>query len=70
SGMNKWRAGCVETCTSGSEGGPQKPTASKDRQGAAVRPLHHRRLYKYCGDIPPVDLEAAYYAQHRRPAAG
>jgi len=32
--------------------------------------FNHRRLYQYCGDIPPVDLEAAYYAQHRRPAAG
>ena len=28
------------------------------------------RLYEYCGDIPPVELEAAYYAQQRRPAAG
>jgi putative transposase len=25
-GMNPWRAGCVETRTSGSEGGPRKPT--------------------------------------------
>ncbi len=25
-GMTTWRAGCVETCTSGSEGGPEKPT--------------------------------------------
>jgi len=32
--------------------------------------FNYRRLYQYCGDIPPVDLEAAYYAQHRRPAAG
>jgi putative transposase len=32
--------------------------------------FNHRRLYEYCGDIPPVDLEAAYYARHRRPAAG
>jgi putative transposase len=32
--------------------------------------FNHRRLYEYCGDIPPADLEAAYYAQHRRPAAG
>jgi putative transposase len=31
--------------------------------------FNHRRLYQYCGDIPPVDLEAAYYAQHQRPAA-
>jgi putative transposase len=32
---------------------------------------NHHRLYEYCGDIPPVDLEAAYYsAQHQRLAAG
>ena len=29
SGMNTWRAGCAETCTSGSEGGPEKPTSRK-----------------------------------------
>ena len=23
----------------------------------------HRRLYQYCGDIPPVELETAHYAQ-------
>ncbi|MDT5356159.1 MAG: hypothetical protein QOJ56_4691, partial [Mycobacterium sp.] len=23
-----------------------------------------------CGDIPPVELEAAYYSQQQRPAAG
>jgi putative transposase len=27
--------------------------------------FNHRRLYEYCGDVPPVELEAAYYAQHR-----
>ena len=32
--------------------------------------FNRRRVYEYCGDIPPVDLEIAYYAQHRRPAAG
>jgi putative transposase len=32
--------------------------------------FNHRRLYEYCGDIPPVDMEAAHYAQQRRPAAG
>jgi putative transposase len=26
---------------------------------------NHRRLYEYSGDIPPVDLETAYYAQTR-----
>jgi putative transposase len=29
-----------------------------------------RRLYEYCGDVPPIELEATYYAQRRRPAAG
>ena len=28
-GMNPWRAGCTETRTSGSEGGPRKPTGRK-----------------------------------------
>jgi transposase InsO family protein len=25
--------------------------------------LNHRRLYEYCGDIPPAELENAYYRQ-------
>ncbi len=32
--------------------------------------FNHRRLYQYCGDIPPAALEAAYYARPRTPAAG
>jgi len=32
--------------------------------------FHHHRLYEYCGDIPPVEMEAAHYAQTHRPAAG
>ncbi|MDT5311410.1 MAG: putative transposase [Mycobacterium sp.] len=32
--------------------------------------FNHRRLYEYCGDIPPVELEKAYYARKQRPAAG
>jgi putative transposase len=24
----------------------------------------HRRLYEYCGDVPPAELEAAYYARN------
>jgi putative transposase len=27
--------------------------------------FNHRRLYEHCGDVPPVDLENAYYAHHR-----
>ena len=30
----------------------------------------YRRLSEYCGDVPPVDLGAADYAQPRIPAAG
>lgn len=27
--------------------------------------FNNRHLYEYCGDIPPSQLEAAYYAHHR-----
>ena len=32
--------------------------------------FNHRRLYEYCGDAPPAELEAAYYARiaARQPA--
>jgi hypothetical protein len=33
--MNTWRAGCSGSCTSGSEGGPQKPT--RREPGRALR---------------------------------
>ena len=26
--------------------------------------FNHRRLYEYCGDIPPAELEDAFYARH------
>jgi putative transposase len=26
--------------------------------------FNHRRLYEYCGDVPPAELEAAYYRQN------
>jgi putative transposase len=32
--------------------------------------FNHHRLYGHCGDVPPVELETAYYAHHPRPAAG
>ena len=32
--------------------------------------FNHHRLYEHCGDIPPVELETAYYSQRQRPAAG
>lgn len=32
--------------------------------------FNHRRLYQHCGDMPPAEMEAAYYAQQpaRQPA--
>jgi len=27
--------------------------------------FNHRRLYEYCGDLPPAEMEAAHYAQIR-----
>jgi putative transposase len=32
--------------------------------------FNQHRLYEYCGDIPPIEMEAAHYAQAQRPAAG
>jgi putative transposase len=53
---------------------PRKPWRTIDEVELATAEwadwFNHRRLYEYCGDIAPVDLEAAYYAQHQRPAAG
>jgi putative transposase len=53
---------------------PRKPWRTiEDVEVATAEWVHwfnHRRLYEYCGDIPPVELETAYYAQRRRPAAG
>ena len=53
---------------------PRKPWRTVDEVEYAtarwVDWFNHHRLYEHCGDIPPVELEAAYYAQHQRPAAG
>ncbi len=27
--------------------------------------FNHRRIYEYCGDVPPAQVEAAYYAHHQ-----
>ena len=26
--------------------------------------FNHRRIYEYCGDLPPAQMEDTYYAQH------
>ena len=53
---------------------PRKPWRTIEEVELAtaewVHWFNHRRLYEYRGDIPPAALEAAYYAQRRRPAAG
>ena len=46
---------------------PRKPWRTVDDIELATAEwvdwFNHRRLYEYCGDIPPAELEAAYYAQ-------
>jgi len=27
--------------------------------------FNYRRVYRYCGDVPPAELEEAYFVQHR-----
>jgi putative transposase len=53
---------------------PRKPWRTVEELELAtaqwVEWFNLHRLYEYCGDIPPVELETAYYAQFRRPAAG
>lgn len=44
---------------------PRKPWRSVDDVEFATAEwvdwYNHRRLYEYCGDMPPVDLETIYY---------
>lgn len=53
---------------------PAKPWRTiEDVELATARWVHwfnHHRLYEYCADIPPAELEAAYYAQRQTPAVG
>jgi putative transposase len=53
---------------------PRKPWRTIEEVELATAEWVHwfnrHRLYEYCGDVPPVELEAAYYAQRQRPAAG
>lgn len=47
---------------------PRKPWRTVDDVELATAEwvdwFNHRRLCQYCGDIPPAELEAAYYAHH------
>jgi putative transposase len=53
---------------------PRKPWRTKDEVEYATAKwvdwFNNHRLYEYCGDIPPVELEKAHYARKQRPAAG
>jgi putative transposase len=53
---------------------PRKPWRTVDEVEYATAKwvdwFNNHRLYEYCGDIPPVELENAYYARTQRPAAG
>lgn len=46
---------------------PRKPWKGVDDVEIATAEyvdwFNHRRLYEYCGDLPPAELEEAYYAQ-------
>lgn len=46
---------------------PRKPWRTVDEVEIATAEwvdwFNHRRLYEYCGDIPPAELEDAYYAR-------
>jgi putative transposase len=48
---------------------PRKPWRTVEQVELATAEwvdwFNHHRLYEYCGDMPPVELEATYYAHHR-----
>jgi putative transposase len=48
-GMTPWRAGCAETCTSGSEGGSRKRTRRKPR--TAPRPDPYKEIPTWEGKL-------------------
>lgn len=45
-GMNLWRAGCAETCTSGSEGGPRKRTGRNPGTAPRSDPYTYLRSWE------------------------
>ncbi len=50
---------------------PRKPWKTADQVELATAEwvdwFNHGRLYEYCGDIPPAELEEAYYARYVAP---
>ena len=55
--MNTWRAGCSGSCTSGSEGGPQKPTRRKPDRALRSDPYTGVRRSELLG-LRWTDLDA------------
>ena len=51
-----------------SPGAPSRKSNTRPPNGSTG--FNHHHVYEYCGDIPPIEMETADYAQHRRPAAG
>jgi putative transposase len=53
---------------------PRKPWRTVDEVEYATAEwvdwFNNHRLYEYCGDVPPVEMETAHYAQKQRPAVG
>jgi putative transposase len=53
---------------------PRKPWRSVEEVEYATAEwvdwFNQHRLYEYCGDIPPIEMETAHYPQTQRPAAG
>ncbi|MFI5782597.1 hypothetical protein [Nocardia sp. NPDC051570] len=45
-------------------GAEQVSPGSSDRARTMAGWFNHRRLYQHCGDMPPAEVEAAYYAQN------
>jgi putative transposase len=56
--MNPWRAGCAETCKSGSEGGPRKRTGRNP--GTAPRPDPYTYLRTWEGWLYLAAVQDAY----------
>jgi len=61
-------AGSTLTASSSEKSLPE-PTHDQSKtpapRGALDTERSHRRLHKYCGDLPPAEMEAAHYAQIR-----
>jgi putative transposase len=72
-GMSTWRAGCAETCTSGSEGGPEKPTGGNPGRALRSDPYTYVRTWAgMCYVAFVVDVFAqrivGWHAMTTRPA--